>query len=142
MNAQIVFAPNNGCSASDYAGASGKIVLTDRGGGIVCNGFDFDSKARLAEAAGATGLLVGNTSAGQLFFSPDAGQPVDAGVTIPVVLVRSAAASAIKAAITGGETVNGPSPTVPIPGGRFASSIRRRRTPCRRRSSTLRTRTP
>lgn len=102
----IVVVPNNGCSAADYARVTrGDLALIDRGGGTPCDGFSFDQKAVLAQNAGASAALIANTGPTQLFFSPDAGGEGDAGVRIPVVLLRSEAATLIKTAAAAGRTV-------------------------------------
>ncbi|MEJ7831749.1 MAG: M4 family metallopeptidase [Nocardioides sp.] len=55
----------NGCSAfTNAASISGKFVYVDRG---LCT---FATKAANAEAAGATGIIIGNNVAGQAPFSP------------------------------------------------------------------------
>lgn len=102
---KIFVAPNNGCSAADYDGVeTGDLALVDRGGGALCEGFSFDQKAVLAQNAGAAAILVANTTPNQLVFSPDSEGAGDAGVRIPVVLLPSAAATTIKAAVSQGRT--------------------------------------
>ncbi len=99
---QVVYVPNNGCSAADYAGVAGKLALVDRGGGTPCAGFSFDEKARFAQGANAAALIV----TGDPVFSPDSEAPADAGVSIPVVLVTTATGTTLKNAIAAG-TVTG-----------------------------------
>lgn len=107
---RVVWA-GNGCLDEDYDGldVGGAIVLTDRGGqsqespGRPCF---FDERARAAEGRGAVAVLIANTvvdhhaegGEGRLF-SPDAVEPVDAGVGIPVAMVTKEAGDAIKDAL-------------------------------------------
>ena len=67
----VVGAPVNGCTAlTNAAAVAGKFVYIDRG---TCT---FDVKADNAEAAGATGIIVGNSNAGALIsMSGSAGIP-------------------------------------------------------------------
>ena len=103
---QVVFVASNGCPEG-YTGldVTGKVVLVDRGGGGEC--FDFDGKARIAQAKGALAVLVANTNAAAGLFSPDSTSTVDAGVTIPVALIRKEAGDAIKAGLADNQTVTG-----------------------------------
>jgi len=96
---QVVFVANGGC-VTDYGGldVTGKIVLLDRTGSGDC--FTFDGKARIAQQRGAVAVLVANTRADQAVFSPDSGDPGDAGVTIPLALIGKEAGDAIKAGLT------------------------------------------
>lgn len=97
ITAETIFVSDGlGCATTDYpSAASGKIAIVDRG---VCS---FDTKARSAEAAGALALLIGNNSAdhhtggGGVLFAPDAVAAVDAGVTIPIVMITQEARNAI-----------------------------------------------
>ncbi len=102
---QVVFVPNNGCPEGYTGDVTGKVVLVDRGGSDAC--FDFDGKARIAQQRGAAAVLVANTSAAQAVFSPDSTAPGDAGVTIPLALVRKEAGDAIKAGLANNQTVTG-----------------------------------
>ena len=103
---QVVFVANGGCPA-DYAGrdVTGKVVLVDRVGSGEC--FGFDGKARIAQQQGAAAVLVANTGATQLFFSPDSATPGDSGVKIPLVLIRKEAGDAIRAGLANSQTVVG-----------------------------------
>ncbi|WP_134741562.1 M4 family metallopeptidase [Nocardioides sp. 503] len=72
----VVGAPLDGCAPFTNAGAiSGKFVYVDRG---TCT---FGAKAAAAEAAGATGIIIGNNAAGEPPFSPS-GQADIYGVMI------------------------------------------------------------
>ena len=83
----VVGAPLDGCTAfSNGAAISGKFVYVDRGS---CS---FDTKADFAEAAGATGIIVGQNVAG-----PPSGM---AGVAnIPGLMITQAKGTAIKTAV-------------------------------------------
>lgn len=100
----------DGCSTITNAAAlAGKIALIDRG---TC-GFQF--KAANAQAAGAIGVLVANTSAG--VFGGMAATPGAPDITIPAVMITFADANAIKA-----EMANGPvNVTMPSGGDMLAS---------------------
>jgi len=102
---QVVFVPSNGCPEGYTGDVTGKVVLVDRGGSGAC--FDFDGKARIAQQQGAAAVLVANTSATAPVFSPDSTAPGDAGVTIPLAMVRKEAGDAIKAGLAGNQTVTG-----------------------------------
>jgi Zn-dependent metalloprotease len=72
----VVGAPVDGCAPFTNAGAiSGEFVYVDRG---TCT---FGAKAQAAEAAGATGIVIGNNVAGEAPFSPS-GQADIYGVMI------------------------------------------------------------
>lgn len=102
---QVVFVPNNGCPEGYTGDVTGKVVLVDRGGSGEC--FDFDGKARIAQGQGAAAVLVANTSATAPVFSPDATAAGDAGVTIPLAMVRKEAGDAIKAGLANNQAVTG-----------------------------------
>ncbi len=97
-----------GCFPTDYSGldVANKFVLTYRG---VCN---FEQKAVLAQERNAVALLVANTIADHhgggtgVLFSPDSAGTVDAGISIPVVMITQEAGNAISTA-TQTETVTG-----------------------------------
>lgn len=107
-----------GCERTDYDGVdvAGKIVVVFRGGCF------FDRKARVAQdpnqdgdtADGGAALLIANSQADHhtdegsgVLFSPDAGDPGDAGVEIPLAMITQEAGTAIADAIEDGETVKG-----------------------------------
>ncbi len=80
--------PANGCTAfTNAADVSGKIVLIDRG---VCG---FAVKARLAQDAGAIGVLIANNAAGA---APGLGG-ADASITIGTLSISQADAQRIRA---------------------------------------------
>jgi Zn-dependent metalloprotease len=88
----VVGEPVNGCTAlTNAAAVSGKFVYVDRG---TCS---FDTKADFAEAAGATGIIVGQNIAG-----PPSGMAGTAN--IPGLMITQAKGADIKAAAPG--TVN------------------------------------
>ncbi len=88
----VVGAPLDGCTAlTNAAAVSGKFVYVDRG---TCS---FDTKADFAEAAGATGIIVGQNIAG-----PPSGMAGTAN--IPGLMITQAKGADIKAAAPG--TVN------------------------------------
>ncbi|HEX7174663.1 MAG TPA: S8 family serine peptidase [Pyrinomonadaceae bacterium] len=89
----------DGCSPlTNAAAVVGKIVLVDRGR---CA---FEQKAKNAQDAGAIGTMIANNVAGVSNLSDD--PTITSSNTIPTVLIQQADANAIKASITGGNTVN------------------------------------
>ena len=91
----VVGAPLDGCAALTNAGAvAGNFVYVDRG---TCT---FDTKADFAEAAGATGIIVGNNAAGApVAMSGSAG--------IPGLMITQAKGTAIKGATGVNATMRG-----------------------------------
>lgn len=83
--------PSLGCQASPAGAYAGRVALVDRG---VCA---FEIKARFAQDAGATAVLVANNVAGVINMAAD--PTVDA--TIPALMVSLADGTAIKAALPG-----------------------------------------
>ncbi len=82
----VVGAPLNGCTALTNPGAvAGNFVYVDRGG---CT---FDVKADFAEAAGATGIIVGQNIAGPP-------TPMSGSANIPGLMITMDKGAAIKAA--------------------------------------------
>jgi hypothetical protein len=75
---------------------AGKIALMDRG-----NGCNYATKASLAQAAGAIGVIIVDYI--DVFVPPNMSGP--AGVTIPVLSVSMATGNAIKAQVGGGVTL-------------------------------------
>lgn len=90
----------DGCSPlTNAAAVAGKIVLVDRGR---CA---FELKAKNAQDAGAIGTIIANNAAGlPPNFSDD--PTITSSNTIPTVGISQADGNAIKAQITGGQTVN------------------------------------
>ena len=82
----VVGAPLDGCTAlSNAAAVAGNFVYVDRG---TCT---FDVKADFAEAAGATGIIVGNNTAA-------APGPMPGSAGIPGLMITQAKGTAIKGA--------------------------------------------
>ncbi|HEX8474654.1 MAG TPA: S8 family serine peptidase [Pyrinomonadaceae bacterium] len=90
----------DGCSPlTNAAAVAGKIVLVDRG---TCA---FEQKSKNAQDAGAIGVMIANNAAGlPPNFSDDA--TITSSNTVPTVGISQADGNAIKAQITGGNTVN------------------------------------
>jgi Iap family predicted aminopeptidase len=72
-----------GCRRGDFGGARGRIAVTERG---TCT---FRAKARLAEAAGARGLVVADDASPR----PPRGSLIRPGLRIPAVAAGSAASA-------------------------------------------------
>lgn len=103
LTGDIVYTANSGCTAAEYTGknVAGKMAMVDR------QGCGFHVKAQVAQAQGATAVVVGLNGVTNIF-SPDSAVPGDAGVTIPVVMTTLAAKQAVIAApadpVTGNPT--------------------------------------
>ena len=90
----------DGCTAyTNAAAVAGKIALVDRG---TCG---FVVKAKMAQDAGATGLIIANLSNSSPNNPPAGMSGVDPTVTIPSVLVSYSAGQTFKANIAGPLTV-------------------------------------
>ena len=90
----------DGCTAyTNAAAVAGKIALVDRG---TCG---FVVKAKMAQNAGATGLIIANLSTSSPNNPPAGMSGADATVTIPSVLVSYSAGQTFKANIAGPLTV-------------------------------------
>ncbi len=98
-----------GCSAADYAGTAGKIVLTTRG---VCARID---RATFGQQAGALAVIMVNNAAGLPPF--EGGIP---GVTIPFVGVDGNDAAAFAAAVGSTVTLTAGAAVTNTSYGRFA----------------------
>ena len=103
LSAQVVLANDGVGTTSDAceplvngAQIAGKIALIDRG---TCT---FTAKAVAAQAAGAVAVIIGNNAAG----SPPAMGGSDPSITIPVVSITQADATAIKGQLAGGVNVS------------------------------------
>jgi len=101
ISAQVILANDGVGTTSDAceplvngAQISGKIALIDRG---ICA---FTAKAAAAQAAGAVAVIIGNNAAG----APPAMGGSDPSITIPVVSITQADATAIKGQLGGGVT--------------------------------------
>lgn len=90
--------PINGCTAMPAGSLNGKIAYIDRG---TCS---FSQKAANAEAAGAIGVLVGNSTGGTIVQTMGA----TAGFTntIPAMMVSQNTGTAIKGQLAAGTTVS------------------------------------
>lgn len=89
----------DGCTTlTNAAAVVGKIALVDRG---TCA---FEQKAKNAQDAGAIGTVIANNVAGLSNLSDDL--TITSSNTVPTVLISQADGNAIKAQITGGNTVN------------------------------------
>lgn len=110
---------NLACAPLPAGSLSGKIALVDRGNCAVSIKVDY------AARAGATGFLLGLSAAGDAvtfsFGGPDDFMPV------PTLVIQQSLASAIKAQIAAGETVNvsiSPAGALPLVGSMVGSSSR------------------
>jgi hypothetical protein len=103
LSASVILANDGVGTTSDAceplvngAQLAGKIALIDRG---TCT---FTAKAAAAQAAGAVAVIIGNNVAG----SPPAMGGSDPSITIPVVSITQADATAIKGQLGGGVTAS------------------------------------
>lgn len=91
--------PTFGCATlTNAAAVNGKIAVIDRGTCL------FVEKVRFAQAAGAVAVLMINNVDGNPIIMGGSGDMSD--IVIPAVMITKSQGDAIKAAITGGATVN------------------------------------
>jgi len=102
----VAAAPAVGCPALTNKGAlRGKIVLMDRGPVKATPACTFKLKARLAQDAGALGVIVRNVAGGTQSFGGMADDPaVTTAITIPIELVQQADGERLAAQLGAGIT--------------------------------------
>ncbi|MBN9168113.1 MAG: M36 family metallopeptidase [Myxococcales bacterium] len=92
-NIVLASGPAGSTACGTLSNVTDKVVLIDRGG---CT---YESKAKNAQNAGATGVIIANNTAGEI--APMTDDPVVTGVTIPVLSITQAAGTTIKAQLQG-----------------------------------------